>query len=62
MTRQEQDKLWNDLSEEMKRKYRDKYGQLSWKDDDSDHTKGKKEGMICILVDIFGTHNLTNLL
>ena len=68
MTKQEQDKLWNDLSEEKKKEYRKEFQQESESynksikhcdiENDFEYYTGYSNGVICTLEEIFGEHNI----
>ena len=54
MTREEQNKLWNDLPEEQKKEYREEFQQES----ELEYRTGYSYGVICTLEELFGQHNL----
>lgn len=68
MTKQEQDKLWNDLSNEKKKEYRKEFQQesksyninLKHCDEENgfEYRTGYSNGVISTLEDLFGSHNL----
>lgn len=62
MTREEQDKLWAELSEEKQKEYKEKYNSyltsVKTETHSSNYEWGIKEGEVKILIDTFGEHNI----